>query len=174
MIGRLPSTFYVGRQKSKNHVWKFSALPQHTRILQFEFFLAALVALYLTLVSEWVSEWVSATLELSTQRVTFETWDPSDIWSERCPDKKTKRQNEKRQNYKTTKLQKKWKKTKDKKKILWSQGSFALLQCFSTSLLCSGYPPWLWSLLVSGGKMDHTKYIFSENYNQNLSGWGSV
>ena len=43
------------------------------------FFLAALVALYLTLVSESLSDSLTATLEFLTQRVTFETWDPSDI-----------------------------------------------------------------------------------------------
>jgi len=50
-----------------------------------------------------VSQWVShCHFRNSTQIVTFETWDPSDIWSEWCPDKKkkdrkTKRQNDKRQ-----------------------------------------------------------------------------
>ena len=47
-----------------------------------------------------------------TQRVTFDTKDTSDIWSERCLDKKTKRQNRQK---KKTKLQKENKK-KDKKK----------------------------------------------------------
>ena len=39
-------------------------------------FLAALAALYLTLVSGWVSE---CHFRILTQRVTFETSDPSDI-----------------------------------------------------------------------------------------------
>ena len=39
-------------------------------------FLAALAALYLPLSLSSVA----ATLEISTQTVTFETWDPSDIW----------------------------------------------------------------------------------------------
>ena len=38
-------------------------------------FLAALAALYLTLVSEWVSDWVPL---FSTHRVTFETWENND------------------------------------------------------------------------------------------------
>ena len=48
--------------------------------------------------------------------MTFETWDPSAIWLEWCPDKKTERQIDKK---------------KDKKEglILWCQGSFALLWC---------------------------------------------
>ena len=78
-----------------------------------------------------------------TQRVTFETWDPSDIWSEWCLDKNTKRQkykNTKRQNDKMTKRQKDTK-TKDKEQqlssILRRQGSFALLQCFLCSFLFS-------------------------------------
>ena len=54
--------------------------------------------------------------------MTFETWDPSDIWSEWCVDKQTKRQ-------------KRQKRQKDKKRqqeslILRCQGSFALLRCF--------------------------------------------
>ena len=67
-------------------------------------FLAALAALYLTLVSD------SLTLSLTgchfrilAQIVTFETCDPSDIWSARCLDKKTK------------KTKKKAKRQKDKK-----------------------------------------------------------
>ena len=44
-------------------------------------FLAALAALYLTLVSEWVSESVTDRhFRILTQIVTFETWHPSDIW----------------------------------------------------------------------------------------------
>ena len=39
-------------------------------------FLAALAALYLTLVSQWVSD---CHFRILTQRVTFETSDPSDI-----------------------------------------------------------------------------------------------
>ena len=47
-------------------------------------------SIYLTLVRGW---WLNAT---STQRVTFETWEPSDISSEWCQkDKKTKRQKNK-------------------------------------------------------------------------------
>ena len=53
-------------------------------------FLAALAALYLTLVSQWLGDWVTGChFRISTQRVTFETWDPSDIWSECYPDKNT-------------------------------------------------------------------------------------
>ena len=42
-------------------------------------FLAALAALYLTLVSGSVT---GCHFRILTQRVTFETWDPSDIWLE--------------------------------------------------------------------------------------------
>ena len=47
--------------------------------------------------------------EFWTQWVTFQTWDPSDIWWERCPDKKTKKVKQRE-----TKTQKS-KKTKTKK-----------------------------------------------------------
>ena len=54
-------------------------------------FLAALAALYLTLVSEWVSDSVGATLEfwhkewlLTLQ--TLQTFDQSDVWTERQRD----------------------------------------------------------------------------------------
>ena len=105
-------------------------------------FLAALAALYLTLVTESVSQWVThCHFRMLTQRVTFDTSDPSDIWSEWCQDKKTKRQKRKRQKDKKTKRQKekKTEKQKDKKTknkdqqenlILRRQGSFALLRCF--------------------------------------------
>ena len=71
-----------------------------------------------------------------TQIVTFETWDPSDIWSEW---RLTKRWKDKKD--KNTKITKKAKLQKDKKAktqknkeqkenlILWGQGSFALLGC---------------------------------------------
>ena len=48
-----------------------------------------------------------------TQRVTFETLDPSDIWSERQKDKKTKRQKDKKQR------RQKYKKYKKIKKMKW-------------------------------------------------------
>ena len=41
-----------------------------------------------------------------TQRVTLDTWDPSDIWSEWCPDKKTNRQKTKRQKRQKSKTKK--------------------------------------------------------------------
>ena len=56
--------------------------------------------------SQWVSGWLThCHFRILTQRLTFETWDPSYIWSERCPDKKTKRQkkDEKRKRPKTKK-----------------------------------------------------------------------
>ena len=54
-------------------------------IFRFRDFLAALAALYLTLVSEWVSASVShCHFWILRHRVTFETWNPSDIWSEWC------------------------------------------------------------------------------------------
>jgi len=77
-------------------------------------FLAALAALYLTLVSELVT---GCHFRILTQGVTFETGDPSDIWSEWCPDKKTKRQMDtktKRQK-RQKKRQKKTKRQRDKK-----------------------------------------------------------
>ena len=54
-------------------------------------------------VSEWVTE---CHFRISTQRVTFETWDPSDIWSEWCLDKKTERQKNKKKKDKKTKRHK--------------------------------------------------------------------
>ena len=68
-------------------------------------FLAALAALYLTLVTDSVSE---CHFRISTQGVTFEAWDPSDLWSEWCLDKMTKIQKDKktkRQKDKKTKRQ---------------------------------------------------------------------
>ena len=65
-VALLPDLGHPGKKKrcrAGHPLWNFSALQQHIRMLQFESFLAALAALYLTLVSEWVSEWVSATLE---------------------------------------------------------------------------------------------------------------
>ena len=86
-------------------------------------FLSALAALYLTLVSQWVTH---CHFRISTQIVTFETWDPSDIWSEcvteRQKDRKTERLKDRkteRQKYRKTKRQKdnkdEDKKRKDKK-----------------------------------------------------------
>ena len=82
-------------------------------------FLAALAALYLTLVNQWVDHcqfWVL------TRRVTFETWDPSEIWWEWCltkrwkvkKDKKTKRQNIKNTKWQRDKEIKRKKDTKKK------------------------------------------------------------
>ena len=74
-----------------------------------------------------------------TQRVTFETLDPSDIWSEWCQYKKTKRQKDKKtkgQKDQRTKRQKDKKRKRQKGKntkesvIFWYQGSFTLLRCF--------------------------------------------
>ena len=73
-----------------------------------------------------------------TQRVTFETWDPSDIWSEWCLEKKTKGQKGKKTKSKKDKKTKgkKGKKTnrqKDKDQkgsfLLWRLSSFVLLLC---------------------------------------------
>ena len=71
-------------------------------------------------VTHWLTD---CHFRISTQSVTFETWDPSDIWSTWCLDKKTKRQKVKKD-----------KKDKDQNEnfILWRQGSFALMQCFLT------------------------------------------
>ena len=73
-------------------------------------FLTALAALYLSLVTWSLSE---CQFWILTLRVTFETWDPSDIRSEWFLDKKTNH--------------------KDKKEslIMWLQGSFALLRCLN-------------------------------------------
>ena len=125
-----------------------------------KWFLAALAALCLTLVSHSLSDWHFWIL---TQRVTFE-W----FQTKRQKDKKTKRQKDKRQKDKKTKKVKKTKRQKYKKKkerqkykkkdkkdqgtkrqrekkvkkkktkdkdqkmnlILQRQGSFALLRCF--------------------------------------------
>ena len=54
--------------------------------------LADLAALYLTLVSASLTH---CHFRISAQRVTFETWDSSDIWSEWCLDKKKNREKRK-------------------------------------------------------------------------------
>ena len=70
----------------------------------FVLFLAALAALYLTSVTEWVN---NRHFRILTQRVSFETWDPSDIWSTWCLDKKTKnKKTKKRQKDKKSKRHK--------------------------------------------------------------------
>ena len=63
-----------------NHSYSgLNTAPAHSPIKsqELEMFLAALAALYLTLVSQWVSQ--SVPLLNLTQRVTLDTWDPSDI-----------------------------------------------------------------------------------------------
>ena len=103
--------------------------------------LAVLVKTWPWSVSQSVNQWVSEChFRISTQRVTFETWDPSDIWLEWRLDEETKRKkykNTERQKHKKTKGQKdkKTKRSKRPKKslILWCQGSFALLRCFFSS-----------------------------------------
>ena len=90
--------------------------------------LTALAALYLTLVSDLVGH---CHFRILTQRVTFETWDPSDIWPEWCQKRqkekkkkrrqknKTKKQNKKRKD-KKAKIQKtKRQKTKTKKRVYY-------------------------------------------------------
>ena len=74
-------------------------------------FLAALAALYLTLVTDWVGD---CNFRIFTQRVTFETSDPSDIWSAWCLDENTKRQKDKKG--KKTKRQKDRKTTRQQDK----------------------------------------------------------
>ena len=76
-------------------------------------FSAALAALYLTLVSQWVT----ATLEFKT----FETWEPSDIWSAWYLDKMTKKR-PKIQKDRGSKLQKKRQKNNMTKKAKWQNG----------------------------------------------------
>ena len=49
-------------------------------------FLAALSVPYLPLVSAWVSH---CHFRIRTQRVTFDPWDPPDIWSEWCYESET-------------------------------------------------------------------------------------
>ena len=66
-------------------------------------FLAALAALYPTLVSQSLS---GCHFRISTQKVTFETWNPSDIWLEWYLDKKTIRQNDKKTKTKKIKTKK--------------------------------------------------------------------
>ena len=102
-----------------------------TRIIRSIMFLAAVAALYLTLVSHWVSESLSGChFRISTQILTFETWDPSDIWSERCLDKKTKDKKTKKHKDKKTKRQKD-RKTKPKKSVnIATSGQFCTLGMF--------------------------------------------
>ena len=74
-------------------------------------FSAALAALYLTLVSQWVT----ATLEFKT----FETWEPSDIWSAWYLDKMTKKDKKYKktegQNYKKNGKKTTWQKRQNDK-----------------------------------------------------------
>ena len=89
-------------------------------------FLAALAALYLTLISQSVSQWLSATLEFWHKEwllrlQTFQTFDQSHVKTKRQKDLKAKRQKDKttkRQKDKKTKRQKdkKSKRQKEKKK----------------------------------------------------------
>ena len=95
-------------------------------------------------VSQWVSEWVTATLEFRhkeglSKLETFQTSDQSDVQTKR--QKKTKKQHKKTKKKKWIQRKKKRRKHKKKKDswqrpkslILWRQGSFALLNCFSVT-----------------------------------------
>ena len=98
--------------------------------------LAALAALYLTLVSDWVGH---CHFRILTQRVTFETWDPSDIWPEWCQKRQKEKKKKRRQKNKTkngkTKRQK-YKRQKDKRQrpkrefIILTSGQFRTLSMF--------------------------------------------
>ena len=80
----------------------------------FQIFLAALAALYLTLVTDSLTDWLTATLEFWHQEwllrlETHHTFDQSDVWTKWQKDKETKRQKDKktkRQKDKNTKWQK--------------------------------------------------------------------
>ena len=77
-------------------------------------FSAALAALYLTLVSQWVT----ATLEFKT----FETWEPSDIWSAWYLDKMTKKRPKIQKDRGSKLQQKKRQKNNMTKKAKWQNG----------------------------------------------------
>jgi len=83
-IKTYPALYFFTKNENykltRSRLWLLSSQGQ---------FLAALAALYLTLVSHWLTE---CHFRILIQRVTFETWDPSDIWSEWFLDRKTERQ----------------------------------------------------------------------------------
>ena len=126
--------------------------------------LAALAALYLTLVTDWVGH---CHFRILTQRVTFETWDLWDIWSAWFLDKKTKRL--KRQKDKKAKRQKdKTTKNKDQKEslVLWRQGSFALLRCFVICHQIRHLKSMLFALFVQLSICKHDKWSFHKRHFQ--------
>ena len=84
----------------QKHKYTNTQINQRTGYKTLLMFLAALAALYLTLVV------TDRHFRILTQIVTSDTSDPSDIWTAWCLDKKTKRQRDnmtKRQNTKTKK-----------------------------------------------------------------------
>ena len=128
----LHSIIYFGNKSENLDIFNCKILEGVDSTL----FVPALAALYLTLVSGWLTH---CHFRILTQRVTFVTWDPSDIWSECYTDEKRKRQKDRKTKYK------KGKKDNDQKEslILWCSGSFALLRClgsycpsYSISIFC--------------------------------------
>ena len=95
-----------------------------------------------------------------TQRVTFETWDPSHIWSAWCLDKKTKRQKKtlrqknKKTNSKKTKRQKDKKKKRQKDKRKDQKRSLMLcVRAVSHSCNVLDHTPYEWQVFKS--KLPH-------------------
>ena len=94
----------LAEYQKRQQIW----FSQKTRLLVFacvcacvcQFFLYGLFLAQPVNFIFTLGQWLTATFEFWTQRVTLEAWDPSEIWSEWCLDKKTKRQNKKRKNNK--------------------------------------------------------------------------
>ena len=98
-----------------DHSVCFLQAPHHLNMKKFHCLIFYLSALYLALVSQWLTHCLFWNL---TQRVTFETWDPSVILSEWCLDRNTERQKDRNTERQKNKKAKRWKKTqrhKDKK-----------------------------------------------------------
>ena len=96
-------------------MWCYS---RHIRMVWAWWFLAALAALYLALVSDWVS--AAFEFWLKESLLTLEALHPfdwSDVWTKRQKDKKTKIRKEQKETL-----------------ILWCQGSFAPLRCFKITI----------------------------------------
>ena len=79
-----------------NISWKSTSMQNFSTWTTLGLFLAALAFLYLTLITHWVSQSVSATLEFRHKewllRVqTLQTFEHSDVQTERQKDKKTKK-----------------------------------------------------------------------------------
>ena len=110
-----------------------------------------------------LTEWVTHRhFRILTQRVTFETWDPSDIWSEWCLDKKTERQKDRkteRQKDRKTERQKDKRQRPKREYGIATSGQFRTFamfllwntwNTFSPEFLTDSWP-WCWSITYKCG-----------------------